>query len=178
MGHLSSDITTAGLLHVLGGDGYSRCQCRVHGREVEADDDLDQPEGKYSHECCQCIFAVLREKLKWHGEISFLFLLFFSLFFPFSFLSSHLFSCQYQVLLTSKKGPPGGRALVNGPGNLKVTMAVPGKDVFVLKVKFRPPSACRTAVLGLPGRDRGTVRQPANRSDGPTQTLFTPRNKG
>lgn len=49
-------------------------------------------------------------------------------------------------------------------------MAVPGpgKDVFVLKVKFRPQSACRTAVLGLPGRDRGSVRQPANRSDGPT----------
>lgn len=73
------------------------------------------------------------------------------------------------------------RALVEGSrkfSKVTVTMAVPRKDVFVLKVKFRPQSACRTAVLGLPGPDRGTVRQPANQSDGPTQTLSTPRNKG
>lgn len=170
MGQLSSDITTTGLLHVLGGGVYSRCQCRVHGRDAEADDGVDQTEDKYSHECCQCIFAVLREEVEWHGEILLPPFLSFSLLSPLSF---PLFFLCCQQCRRQAKGLWLKGSLVEGSqkcSKVTVTMAVPGpgKDVFVLKVKFRPQSACRTAVVGLPGRDRGSVRQPANRSDGPT----------
>lgn len=103
MGQLSSDITTAGLLHVLGGGVYSRCQCRVHGRDAEADDGVDQTEDKYSHECCQCIFAVLREEVKWHGEIL------LPHFLSFSLLPLFLF---FRML--SAMSPTGQRALVEG----------------------------------------------------------------